>query len=148
MSKQREGGKQEMRAVRDIARAGGRYQTFRAGCCVLVLTQRWFARDFRIRQGSWAYQSMMIAEHRKCGERGWYLYDSTFRQQITSLETVDFSRVNQSLYLTTFLAYASRGQFCTHCMLSDHLMEESALTLVEKCQWSRFRTRARGGGNG
>ncbi len=30
---------------------------------------------------------MMITEHRKCGGRGWHLYDSAFCQQITSLET-------------------------------------------------------------
>ena len=48
------------------------------------------------------YQALMIAEHRKCGGRGWLLYDSAFRQQIVSLETTDFSRLNQSLYLTNF----------------------------------------------
>ena len=75
----------------------------------------------------WAYQAFMIAEHRKCGGRGWLIYDSAFRQQITSLERVDFSKVNQSLYSTTFLAYGGRGQFCTHCMLSDHSSDECAL---------------------
>ena len=34
----------------------------------------------------WAYQAFMIAEHRKCGGRGWLLYDNAFRQQIPSLE--------------------------------------------------------------
>ena len=72
----------------------------------------------------WAYQSFMIAEHRKCGGRGWLIYDSAFHQQITSLERVDFSKVKQSLYSTTFLAYRGRGQFCTHYMLSDHSSEE------------------------
>ena len=40
----------------------------------------------------WAYQATMIAEHRKCGGRGWLLYDSAFRQQITSLEVTDLTR--------------------------------------------------------
>lgn len=30
----------------------------------------------------WAYQAMMIAEARRCGGRGWPLYDSAFRQQV------------------------------------------------------------------
>ncbi len=75
----------------------------------------------------WAYQAMMVSEHRKCGGRGWLLYDSAFRQQITSLKEVDFSKINQSLYSTTFLAYGGRRQCCTHCMLSDHPTEECAL---------------------
>ncbi len=52
--------------------------------------------------------------------RGWLLYDSAFRQQISSLEAVDFSKINQGLYSTTFLAYGGRGQFCSRCLLSDH----------------------------
>ena len=75
----------------------------------------------------WAYQATMIAEHRKCGGRGWLLYDTAFRQQITSLEATDFSRINQSLYSTTFLAYRGRGQFCVRCMMSDHEQEDCAL---------------------
>ena len=60
-----------------------------------------------------AYQAMMIGEARRCGGRGWLLYDAAFRQQITSFETVDFSKINQSLYSTTFLAYGGgRAKFC------------------------------------
>ena len=69
----------------------------------------------------------MIAEHRKCGGRGWLLYDCAFCQQISSLESADFSKVNQSLYTTTFLAYGGRGQFCVRCMASNHAQEECAL---------------------
>jgi hypothetical protein len=29
----------------------------------------------------WACQMMIIGESRKCGEKGWLLYDATFRQQ-------------------------------------------------------------------
>jgi len=75
----------------------------------------------------WAYQAFIIAEHRKCGGRGWLLYDSAFRQQIASLDEADFSRVNQGLYATTFLAYGGKGLFCTRCMASDHAQDECAL---------------------
>ncbi len=37
-----------------------------------------------------AYQALMISEQRRCGRRGWLLYDAAFRQQITSLETADW----------------------------------------------------------
>ena len=33
-------------------------------------------------------------------------------RHFTSLEGADFSKINQSLYTTTFLAYGGRGQFC------------------------------------
>ena len=72
----------------------------------------------------WAYQAMMISEHRKCGGRGWLLYDGAFRQQIASLETTNFARINQGLYSTTFLAYGGRGQFCARCMMADHTQED------------------------
>ena len=56
------------------------------------------------------------------------LYDAAFRQQIVSFESVDFSRINQSLYATTFLAYGGvRQKFCPECMLADHAQEECAL---------------------
>ncbi len=75
-----------------------------------------------------AYQAMIISEARRCGGRGWLLYDAAFRQQIRSFETVDFSRINQSLYSTTFLAYGSgRTRFCPDCMMADHAREECAL---------------------
>jgi len=59
----------------------------------------------------WAYQATLIGEARRCGGRGWLLYDSAFWQQITSFETVDFSKINQSLYSTTFLAYGGGPNF-------------------------------------
>ena len=74
-----------------------------------------------------AYQALMIGEHRRCGGRGWLLYDAAFRQQITSLEGADFARLNQSLYLTTFVAYGGKGRSCSKCLLSDHSQEECAL---------------------
>lgn len=45
-----------------------------------------------------AYQTMLIAESRRCGGRGWLLYDTAFRQQIVSFDTVNFAKINQSLY--------------------------------------------------
>ena len=70
----------------------------------------------------------MIAEHRRCVcGGGCLLYDCAFRQQISSLESAHFSKVNQSLYATTFLAYGGRGQFCVRCMASDHAQEECVL---------------------
>ncbi len=77
----------------------------------------------------WTYQALMISEARRCGSRGWLLYDASasFRQQISAYNKVDFSKINQSLYSTTFLAYGSRGQCCQSCMASDHVQEECAL---------------------
>ena len=75
----------------------------------------------------WAYQATLIGEARRCGGRGWLLYDSAFRQQITSFDAVDFSKINQSLYSTTFLAYGAGAKFCPECMMADHSQEECAL---------------------
>ena len=75
----------------------------------------------------WAYQATMISEFRRCGGGGWRLYDAAFRQHISSLESADFSKINQGLYSTTFLAYGGKGQFCQSCMQSDHTHEECAL---------------------
>ena len=74
----------------------------------------------------WVYQALMISEFRRCGGRGWRLYDTAFRQHAASLEATDFSKINQGLYTTTFLAYGGKGQFCQSCMLSDHTLEECA----------------------
>lgn len=57
-----------------------------------------------------AYQTMIVSEARRLGGRGWLLYDTQFRQQITSFDAVDFSGINQSLYATTFLAYGGGGR--------------------------------------
>ena len=90
----------------------------------------------------WAYQSFMIAEHRKCKGRGWLIYDSAFRQQITSLERVDFSKVNQSLYSTTFLAYGGRA--LTACCRITH-QTSVCCTLIGAYHCSRYRTSCPGG---
>ena len=67
-----------------------------------------------------AYQATIIAEARRCGSRGWGLV-------MVSLESADFSKINQSLYSTKFLAYGSKARSCTTCMLPDHTDEKCAL---------------------
>ena len=93
----------------------------------------------------WAYQAMMVAEHRRCGGRGWLLYDSTFRQQRTSLEEADFSQLNQAIYTTTFLAYGGKGQFCSRCLGADHMQEECVLHPNACVPVVRFKDQPRGG---
>ena len=75
---------------------------------------------------------MIIGEAKRCGGSGWHLYDAAFRQQISYIEKVDFSKINQSLYSTMFLAYAGRSQFYPNCMFSDHTHEECAFTPVPR----------------
>ena len=41
----------------------------------------------------WAYQATIIGESRRCGGNGWHLYDTAFRQQMSSLENTDFFRM-------------------------------------------------------
>ena len=94
----------------------------------------------------WAYQAMMINEARRCGGRGWLLYDAAFCQQISSLEAVDFSKINQSLYSTTILAYENRRQCCPNCMLPDYSLEECSLYMGKPSPaaiWSGFPARGR-----
>ncbi len=75
----------------------------------------------------WAYLAILVGEAQRCGGRGFVAYDSLFRQQMTSFDAVDFSKINQSLYSTTFLAQRGRGKFCSICTASDHGQEECAL---------------------
>ena len=70
---------------------------------------------------------MMISEFRRCGGRGWRLYDMVLRQHVASLESMDFSKINQGIYAMTFLTNGGKGQFCQSRMLSDHTVEECAL---------------------
>ena len=91
----------------------------------------------------WAYQALIVSEHRRCGGRGWLLYDSAFRQQVRSLEDTDFSQVNQALYSTTFLAYGGKGQFCSRCLASNHAQEDCALYPPSAVPAGRFREQAR-----
>ena len=66
-----------------------------------------------------AYQAQLVPEHRQCGGKGWLLYDAAFRQQILNIQEADFSKLNQFLYHTTFVAYGGKSWSCNHCLLSD-----------------------------
>ena len=50
-----------------------------------------------------AYQTMVVCEVRRCDGRGWQSYDAMFRQQVAISPSVDWSKMNNSLYSTTFL---------------------------------------------
>ena len=41
----------------------------------------------------------------------------------SDIQEADFSRLNQSLYLTTFVD-GGKGWSCSHCLLSDHATQE------------------------
>ena len=103
-------------------------------------------------QDLWAYQATIIAEHRRCDGRGWRLYDAGFRQQIVSIESAEFGKLNQALYATTFLAYGSIGQFCGSCLQTDHSQEDCALNPARVVQVVRLsepsRERREGGRTG
>ena len=65
----------------------------------------------------WAYQATIINEFQWCAGGGWRLYDTAFRQHISSLESTDSSKSNQGLYSTKFLVYGGGGeQFCQSYM--------------------------------
>lgn len=75
-----------------------------------------------------AYQTMVVREARRCGGRGWQSYDAMFRQQAAISPSVDWSKLNNSLYSTTFLQQQNgRGRTCVHCMETDHGSQECAL---------------------
>lgn len=78
-----------------------------------------------------AYQANMVNEARRCGGKGWLLYDATFRQQITSIESTKFSSLNLSLYASTIVAFGKQSPSCTLFMLPDHTQEECALNPVK-----------------
>ena len=53
-------------------------------------------------QQLYAYQTMIVREARRCGGKGWLAYDQIFRQQ-AAVRATDWSKLNNSLYVTTFL---------------------------------------------
>ena len=57
----------------------------------------------------WVYWAIMVSKFRRCSRRGWQLYYTAFCQHATSLESTDFSRINQGPYKTRFLAYEGRA---------------------------------------
>ena len=78
-------------------------------------------------QQLYAYQTMIVREARRCGEKRWLAYDQMFRQQ-AAISPADWSKLNNSLYSTTFLQQQNgRGRTCTHCMETDHVANECSL---------------------
>ena len=89
---------------------------------VAVICSKWPEKNRQL----FAYQEMILSEARR-GGKGWLMYDSAFRQQITSLDTFDFSTINQSLYSTTCLQFGNKVKACVFCGKSDHVHDECAL---------------------
>ena len=75
-----------------------------------------------------AYQATVLREARRCGGTGWRGYDSMFRQLAATDESIDWSCLNPSLYVTTFRAQqGGGGKMCHLCMGTDHTQEDCAL---------------------
>ena len=85
-------------------------------------------------QDLWAYQATIIAEHRRCGGRGWCLYNAGFQQQIVSIESAEFGKLNQALYA---MAYGSVGQFCDSCLQTHALNPARVVQVVRLREPSR-----------
>ncbi len=51
-----------------------------------------------------AYQMIIVREVRRCGGGGWRAYDVMFRQLAASSSNIDWSKLNSSSYVVTFLA--------------------------------------------
>ena len=56
------------------------------------------------------------------------------------------SRLDQSLYSTTFLAFGGGGQFCSRCLLADHTQEDRALNPSQAVPLVQLRDREPAGG--
>ena len=79
-----------------------------------------------------AYQATILREARRCGGNGWRGYDSMFRQLAATDEKTDWSRLNPSLFATTFLAQqGTGGKICQLCMGADHMQDECALAPLQ-----------------
>ena len=90
-----------------------------------------------------AYQATVLREARRCGGSGWRSYDAMFRQLAAADPSTDWSRLNPSLYATTFLVQQSSGRrICTLCMGADHAPEECALAPLQ-AKLPRPQTRER-----
>ena len=76
-----------------------------------------------------AYQTLIVREARRCGGKGWLVYDRHFQQQVVGDDEADWSRLKQSLYVVTFIAQGEKekGQCCLTCLESDHTEEQCAL---------------------
>ena len=77
-----------------------------------------------------AYQTMVVCEARRCDGRGWQSNDAMFQQQVAISPSVDWSKMNNSLYSTFLQEQTGRGRTCVHCMETDHASQECALAPV------------------
>ena len=74
-------------------------------------------------QELYAYQTI-VREARRCGGKGWLLYDQMFRQQ-AAVRVTDWSKLNSSLYATTFLQQQNgRGR-------TDHMSNDCSLAPLQ-----------------
>ena len=64
-----------------------------------------------------AYGKMIIKEAGRHGGEGWKVYDTLFRQMLAADKTIPWSKLNFTLYATTFLAMPdSYSCQCSICM--------------------------------
>ena len=64
-----------------------------------------------------AYGKMIIKEAGRHGGEGWKVYDTLFRQMLAADKTIPWSKLNPTLYATTFLAMRdSHSCQCSICM--------------------------------
>ena len=79
-----------------------------------------------------AYQATILREARRCGGNGWRAYDAMFRQLAATDDTIDWSRLNPSLYATTFMVQQGGGsRICHLCMGADHVQDDCALAPLQ-----------------
>ena len=77
-----------------------------------------------------AYGKMIIREAGRHGGEGWKVYDTLFRQMVAADKTTPWSKLNPTLYATTFLSMRDphgQGAQCPICMESDHREADCAL---------------------
>ena len=78
-----------------------------------------------------AYGKMIIREAGRHGGEGWKVYDTLFRQMVAADKTTPRSKLNSTLYATTFLSMCDphgQGAQCLIYMESDHREVDCALT--------------------
>ncbi len=73
------------------------------------------------------YQTLIGREAKRCGGKGWLVYDSMFRQQVAGTRRRIAQNSTGSFYAVSFFAHAGGGRTCSLCMESDHGDEECAL---------------------
>ena len=85
----------------------GKSQNYGAGYSATAYLRQYYVANIRRRLESCGLR--LLEKPRDVeGVDGIYVYDAAFRQQISFIEKADFSKINQSLYSSTFLAYTGR----------------------------------------